>query len=88
MGLRGVVDLTLGYVDERDGQGSVFVFVNDTEVGQVLLDADTDRPGEATMESIALETGDEIRIIGYSDDGERARIDYVELTADPDMFLI
>ena len=83
-GPSGTYDLKLGYVDELDGQGTVRLLVGGREVGSWRLDADDNRIKAGIVEDVRIESGQTVSIVGESHDGERARIDYLEITGTAD----
>ncbi|MEO1681203.1 MAG: DUF5060 domain-containing protein [Pseudomonadota bacterium] len=78
-GPTGIYDLTLGFIDESDGEGMVQLMVDGDQVGEWMLDANTNEVVTVTVDDIAIEAGDTVEIVGMSDSGERARIDYLEV---------
>ncbi|MGD1925712.1 MAG: hypothetical protein ACFB03_16220, partial [Paracoccaceae bacterium] len=78
----GIYDLEIAYVDEDDGQGSIVVEVNGTEVETILLDQDDNGNGNdhstistLTIAGLELNQGDVITLRGSRDAHEFARID-------------
>ena len=78
-GPAGTYDLSLGFIDEFDGQGTVRLMVGDTEIGSWTLDEDDNSKTTVTVEGVVLTAGDKISIVGESEDGERARVDFLEI---------
>jgi len=75
-------DITVGYLEENDGQGNY-----DLYVGGVLVDSwatNLSQVGASfatrTVENVTVLNGDEIKITGTVQSGAHARMDYVELT--------
>lgn len=88
----GAYDVTIAYVDESDGEGSIEVVVNGVVLQVIDLDQNTDGNGgdgssisTFTLTGVQLAQGDEIVLRGERDGGEFARIDAVtfQLQAGP-----
>jgi VCBS repeat-containing protein len=85
-GATGLYDVVVGYYDESDGESQLTV-----NIGGTTLDswAFSDSPGGTRASSqnftlrtiatgISITNGSEIELIGVLDDGEVARVDYIE----------
>ena len=85
-GLAGTYSLDLTAFDENDGQSVIEVWVNGALIQSLVLDEDagggylhgTSRV--LSVDGITLAPGDRIELRGYSDQGEAARIDKIDLT--------
>ncbi|MBV8896749.1 MAG: glucosiduronase [Acidobacteriaceae bacterium] len=82
----GWYNLIVQYFDQRNGVSHFQAFVNAQMVGEWTADRmlPTDKPDSNSSTryrstAIALRRGDEIKIIGIPDWGERAAVDYIEL---------
>ncbi|WP_226624667.1 malectin domain-containing carbohydrate-binding protein [Alloyangia pacifica] len=81
----GSFDLTLGYFDESDGQSTLTVLVNGTEVDSFVWDLDAGDAvvnassfAEHTISGLDLAVGDTLQLSGVSGGGEPLRIDYLD----------
>lgn len=92
-GMGGEYDLKLSVLDEDDGQGWIYIYVNGQAVaGPVRLDHDNGGDGysdpaefrEIVVEDLQLDPGDVITIYGKGQCGEYARLDKIELCKDGD----
>ncbi|WP_095588592.1 SdrD B-like domain-containing protein [Actibacterium ureilyticum] len=91
-GTGGEYDLKLSVLDENDGQGWIYIYVNGQPVaGPVRLDLDNGGDGgspatfrEIVVEDLQLNAGDVITIYGKGECGEFARLDKIELCKDGD----
>ena len=86
-GSSGTYDLEISIYDENDGTSSFAVFINDDFVGNYLAQEDLQTGGigrrnltSFTLEGLAINQGDSIRIAGAAEGGEFARIDKLEFT--------
>jgi alpha-glucuronidase len=89
-GKPGWYDVTIQYFDQNNGVSHFEAFVNAQIVGTWTADAwlptrkpDSNSSTRQTLPMLALRPGDEIRIAGVPDDGERAAIDYIEIKPAP-----
>jgi alpha-glucuronidase len=87
-GQPGWFDLAVEYFDQNNGASRFTVAVNGQRVGEWTADDNPPTPKpdahsstRRTLRGIALRPGDEIRINGIPDNGERAALDYIEVTA-------
>lgn len=87
-GKPGWYDVAVQYFDQNNGNSHFEAFVNDQRVAAWTADEwlptrkpDSNSSTRQTLGPLALRLGDEIRIIGIPDAGERAAIDYIETTA-------
>ena len=82
-GPSGNYDFTLNYIDENDGYGMLKIKINGTTVKTINLDQQVGdhKNGFAsvTVEGLQLNAGDEIKVSGWKDSGEYARIDSIVL---------
>lgn len=74
-----VCDLTIAYLDQSSGRGVITVYVNDEQVDRIVATKNTNQIETHTIENVELKTGDEIRIVGSSDQSMLTRIDYIEI---------
>jgi hypothetical protein len=88
-----VYDLRTQYFDEEDGISKFELFVNRTQTdrwqGDNHLPTPTTVPDahssiRRTTANVKLRAGDEIRLVGMADAGERAVVDYFEIVPDRD----
>ena len=82
----GWYELDLQYFDQNNGVSKFQVFVGDQKVDQWLADDNLParRPnGDSStrrwIPGLALRPGDQIRIVGFPEEGERAPLDYIEI---------
>ncbi len=87
-GKPGWYRLSIQYFDQRNGKSHFEASVDGQEIGAWTADDSlpNDKPNadtstRITFDTVALRPGDEIRITGVPDDGERAGIDYIEIKA-------
>jgi lysophospholipase L1-like esterase len=78
-GTAGAYDITVGYHDEHDGRGSGRLLVDNVEVGSWSFDRDTSTWLTRTFTGVSLDPGDRITLVGVSNAGEYARLDYAEI---------
>ena len=85
----GPRDLRVQYFDEEDGVSQFKVFAANQPIDQWVADQHVPTPTTAPdahsssariIRNIQLTPGDEIRIEGTADGGERAGVDYIEIT--------
>jgi alpha-glucuronidase len=84
----GQYDLGVEYFDQNNGQSHFRVFVNDKPIDEWIANGDypSNKPDGDTstrrrIRNVALRPGDQIRIEGVPDAGERAPLDYVRIIA-------
>jgi alpha-glucuronidase len=91
-GQPGMFDVHVRYFDEEDGVSTFKLHVRDEEVDQWQADQHVPTPTtlpdshssiRRTIRGVKLAPGDEIRIEGQADDGERAAVDYIEIVPVP-----
>jgi alpha-glucuronidase len=84
----GNYDLHLRYFDEQDGVSKFRLFVGDRQVDEWKADNNLPTPtklpdahssNRRTVATESLQTGDEVRVEGVADGGERAAVDYLEV---------
>ena len=82
----GWYDVVVEYFDQNNGYSHFEVLVNHQSVGTWTVDAwlptakpDSNSSTRKIFRMLALRAGDEIRIAGTPDYGERAAIDYIEI---------
>ena len=85
-GRPGWYNLVVQYFDQNNGVSHFEAFVNGQSVGAWAADLrlptykpDSNSSTRRTIRELALRPGDEIRIVGVPDQGERAAIDYIEI---------
>jgi alpha-glucuronidase len=85
-GAPGWYEVDVEYFDQNNGVSKYRVFVGDQLVDEWLADAhlpatqpNGDSSARRRIPGVALRPGDELRIEGLSDQGERAPLDYVEI---------
>lgn len=74
----GLYDVIISYADEKKGQGTITLFVNDKRKASWNLNEDVDCWRRKTIKNIQLNKGDEIKIEGKADGVEYARVDFIE----------
>jgi alpha-glucuronidase len=87
-GADGVYTIAVLFFDESDGQSEYRMFVGEREIGRWRasddLPSSTPNGHTATrrlIRKVAIRNGETIRVEGTPDAGERAVLDYVEITA-------
>jgi alpha-glucuronidase len=87
-GEAGPHDIRVQYFDEEDGVSTYRLFVDDEMLDEWEADSHVPTPttlpdahssSRRTVSNVMLGPGDEIRVEGRADAGERAGIDYIEL---------
>lgn len=85
-GKPGWYNLAVQYFDQNNGASHFEAFVNDQSAGTWTADQwyptrkpDSNSSTRYTTDALALRPGDEIRIVGTPDNGERAALDYIEI---------
>ena len=73
-----VCDISIAYLDQSTGVGTIALYVNDTLIDRFLANQNTDRIMVRTIPSVRLRTGDEVRIEANSQSKMLTRIDYLE----------
>jgi alpha-glucuronidase len=88
-GKPGRYEVDIQYFDQNNGVSKYRVFAGQRLVGEWLADAalpatepNGDSSTQRTIHHIMLRPGDEMRVEGFPDHGERAPLDYVELHPD------
>ncbi len=89
-GPAGWYEIDVQYFDQANGVSRFQLFVGDQLVDEWLADdrlPATQPTGDAStrrwIPGVALRPGDQIRIVGFPDGGERAPLDYIEIHAQP-----
>jgi alpha-glucuronidase len=84
-GAPGTYEVDVEYFDQNNGASTYQVFVGDRIVDKWIADAwlpatqpNGDSSTRRIIHGVALRPGDELRIQGFPDEGERAPLDYVE----------
>jgi alpha-glucuronidase len=87
-GPTGQYDLRVQYFDEEDGISKFRLFVNDREIDRWQADNHVPTPSTSpnahtsvrrTIPHVSVKKGDEIKLEGTADAGERAAVDYFEI---------
>jgi alpha-glucuronidase len=85
-GVSGWYDVDVEYFDQNNGASKYRVFVGNQLVDEWLADMHlpaTQPNGDSStrrrISGVALRPGDELRIEGFPDEGERAPLDYIEI---------
>ncbi len=74
----GNYDVVVSYADEKNGQGSIALFVGGKQKASWKLDEDLGCWRRRTIPQVSIKTGDEIKIVGVSNGKELARVDFIE----------
>jgi hypothetical protein len=74
----GNYDVVISYADEKDGQGTISLFVADKQRATFKLNEDVGVWRRKTFNNIKINNGDEIKIVGVANGSEAARVDYIE----------
>lgn len=82
-GTNGTYDVTIGYLEENDGQASHALYVNGNLVDSWIANLVTSYAAFAkhTKSGVVLKNGDIIKITGTVTNGSFGRMDYLELNA-------
>ncbi|MGF1569827.1 MAG: hypothetical protein ACFCVD_17455 [Nodosilinea sp.] len=87
-----VYDITVGYLDETDGQSTLDFLVNGTSIDSWILDRDlgSSDPLEQTfieqeIQDVFLAAGSTLTIAGTQDSAEWARVDFIRIIPSLDM---
>ena len=82
----GVYDIKVFVQDETDGVSQIDVLVDGTDVGTILLDRDSDGPGdhdgpfsEFVLDGIRIDSADDVRLVVAGDSTELVRVDRLEI---------
>jgi len=74
----GIYNVVVSYVDEKNGQGSLSLFVGGKQKATWKLTEDVDCWRRKTIPGIKISNSEEIKIVGVSNGGEMARVDFIE----------
>ncbi|MDX2432732.1 MAG: glycosyl hydrolase family 28 protein [Bacteroides sp.] len=74
----GIYDIRVTYFDEEQGHSKVTIYVAGKEMVNFFLDEDSDCWRSRMFHDIAVNAGDEIKVVAESDQGETVRLDYIE----------
>jgi hypothetical protein len=74
----GVYNVVVSYVDEKQGQGTIALFVGGKQKATWKLNEDVDTWRRKTIPNIKIKKGEEIKIVGVADGKEAARVDFLE----------
>ncbi|MEL6493717.1 MAG: hypothetical protein AAFQ41_01175 [Cyanobacteria bacterium J06623_7] len=86
---QGIYDIALGTFDEDDGMAAIVLELNGTQIGEtIMLNEDLGRNvadsftqvSRNVASDIELNAGDVLTVMGFEDNGEFARLDYLEFT--------
>jgi hypothetical protein len=78
-GSSGLHDITVRYFDENDGQATFALRVGGVVVGAWTANVDDHTWKTLTFNSVSIPNGAEIRVEAAREEGEHARVDYVEI---------
>jgi hypothetical protein len=79
----GVYNINLTYADEKNGQGTITIFVANKQRATLKLSEDVGVWRNKTFSNIKIKNGDEIKIVGVANGNEGARVDYIEFIPKP-----
>ncbi|RMG09722.1 MAG: hypothetical protein D6728_12305, partial [Cyanobacteria bacterium J055] len=79
-GADGNYNITIAYLDGDTGDGAIELFIGNTLIQKIDLLANDGIDKTLTINNIPIANGDEIKIIGTREDGDGARVDYIEFT--------
>ena len=74
----GTYDVVLSFADEKDGQGTLTLFVANKQRATYKLTEDVGVWRRKTFDNIKIKNGDEIKLVGVANGSELARVDYIE----------
>jgi hypothetical protein len=74
----GSYDVKITYADEKNGQGTVTLFVAGKQKATFKLNEDVGVWRWKTFSNIKIKSGDEIKLVGMANGSEAARVDYIE----------
>jgi Polysaccharide lyase len=78
-GAAGIHDIIVRYFDENDGQATFALVVGGAVVGMWTANVDDHTWKTRTFPGVFIAGGAEIRVEGAREEGEHARVDYVEI---------
>ncbi|MBS1662019.1 MAG: hypothetical protein JST68_13310 [Bacteroidetes bacterium] len=74
----GVYDLIVSYADEKDGHGSLALFVDGKQKAKWDLSEDVACWKRKRLNGVKIKKGAEIKLVGVANGGESARVDFIE----------
>jgi hypothetical protein len=74
----GTYNVIISYADEKNGQGSLTLYVANRQRATFKLTEDVGVWRRKTLDNIKIKNGDEIKIVGLANGSEAARVDYIE----------
>jgi hypothetical protein len=74
----GIYDIRITYFDEEDGHSKVTLHIAGKERATFTMDEDVDCWRWRLFESIKVNKGDEITLVGRADRNEHAKLDFIE----------
>lgn len=74
----GIYDVIISYADEKDGQGLITMSIAGNKKYSIKLDEDVDCWRRQTFSKVKIKNGDEIKLTGFANANESARVDYIE----------
>lgn len=73
-----VYNVIVSYADEKNGQGTLSLFVGGKQKATWKLNEDVGCWRRKTISNIKIKNGDEIKIVGVADGSETAQVDFIE----------
>ena len=74
----GVYNVVISYADEKNGQGTITMFVANKQKASFKLTEDVGVWRTKSFPNIKINKGDEIKIVGLANGSEAARVDFIE----------
>lgn len=74
----GIYNIVVSYVDEKNGKGSLTLFVGGKQKATWKLNEDVDCWRRKTIPNIKISNGEEIKIVGVAEGSDMARVDFIE----------
>jgi Glycosyl hydrolase-like 10 len=74
----GTYSIVVSYVDEKDGQGTLELFIGGRSITKWKLDEDVACWRRKTIPDVKIEKGDEIKIVGVMNGKDSASVDFLE----------
>jgi hypothetical protein len=73
-----VYNVVISYADEKNGQGTLSLYVADKQCATFKLADDFGVWRRRTFNNITIKNGDKIKLVGIADSNKRVHADYIE----------
>lgn len=74
----GKYNVLVTYVDEKEGQGNISLYVGKKQIATWKLNEDIDCWKRKTIPNVKINKGDVIKLVGVANGKEKARADFIE----------